>query len=289
MAKKHFSGWGARRIDSIKIEDVLALRNKVGEKHKYQANRIVEMAKTIFSWSAKSKDGKVNFWPVANPAREVELYEEDERDRFLQPHELVRFNDELKKETHRDLRDFLALALATGARKSNVLAMRWCDISFERSNWNIPDTDTKSGKAYDVPLTPAALHVLRRRRREIPEDAKYIFPSVGKSGHLIEVKKQWDKFRKRAGIPDVRIHDLRRTKGSYMAISGESLQQIGAVLGHRSLASTGIYARLHQESLREAIASGDAAMARMTQQARKRMKLAGREQKLLTLKAVARE
>jgi Phage integrase family/Arm DNA-binding domain len=155
MTKKYFVAWTARRIDSITIEDVLAVRNTVGEKHKYQANRLVEMVKAVFSWSAGSKDGKVNFWPVENPARNVELYEEEKRERFLQPHELVAFNDELKKETHRDLRDFLTLALATGARKSNVLAMRWSDIDFERANWNI--SVTKSGKPYDVNLTSAAL------------------------------------------------------------------------------------------------------------------------------------
>jgi integrase len=289
MVKKYFPAWTARRIDSIGIDDVLTVRNKVGEQHKYQANRLVEMVKAVFSWSAKSRDGKVNFWPVENPARNVELYDEEKRERFLQPHELVAFNDELKKEAHRDLRDFLTLALATGARKSNVLAMRWTDIVFERANWNIPGIVSKNGKAYDVSLMPAALQVLRRRREETPDDAEFVFPSHGKSGHLTNLKKQWDRFRKRAGFPDVRIHDIRRTKGSYMAISGVSLQHIGAVLGHRSLESTEIYARLHQESLRKATASGSAAMQRMTQQARKRMKRAARKPKLLPLKASAHD
>jgi integrase len=282
LAKKYFGAWMSQRIDEITVEDVLAIRNKVREKHKYQANRIVETVRAIFSWSAKSIDNKVNFWPVENPARNVELSDEDERDRFLQPDELVKFDNELKKEPHRDLRDFLTLALATGARKSNVLAMRWSDISVERANWHIPIT--KSGEAYDVHLTPASLQVLGRRRRETP-DAEYIFPSRGKSGHVIELKKQWDRFRKRAGIPDIRIHDLRRTKGSYLAISGASLQKIGQVLGHRSLGSTEIYAQLLQESLHEAVASGDATMERMKLAARKRMRLAARQQKLLPLKA----
>jgi integrase len=280
MAKRYFTAWGPRRIDSITVRDLLTVRNGVAEKHKYQANRIVETVKAIFGWSAKKdKDGNVNFWPVENPARDVGLYDEDQHDRFLQPHELVKFNEEVKKESHRDLRDFLVLSLATGARKSNLLAMRWADLSFERANWNIPLN--KSGKPYDAHLTRAALQVLRRRRAETPEDAVFVFPSRGKSGHLTNLKKVWDRFRKRAGIPDVRIHELRRTKGSYMAISGESLQKIGAVLGHRSLESTEIYARLLQDSVREAIANGDAAMNRMTRSAKARMKLAARQQKLL--------
>ncbi len=276
MAKKYFGAWTSRRIDSIRIEDVLALRNEIGPTHKYQANRNVEMIKALFSWSAGRKDGKVNFWPVANPARDIELYDEEKRTRFLQPHELVKFNAELRKEPHGDLRDFLTLALATGARKSNVLAMRWADISFERANWRIPFS--KSGEGYDVALTPAAIKVIRRRRGETSDDAEFVFPSHGKSRHLVNLKKQWNRFRERAGIPDVRIHDIRRTKGSYMAIGGVSLQQIGAVLGHRSLGSTEIYAQLHQESLRQAIEDGDAVMKRMTKQAKKRLKLAGRNQ-----------
>jgi integrase len=273
MAKKYFDAWTSRRIDSIRIEDVLALRNKIGLAHRYQANRLVQTVKALFSWSAGRKDGKVNFWPVANPARDIELYPEEKRRRFLQPEELVKFNHELKKEVHRDLHDFLILALATGARKSNVFAMRWTDISFERANWRVPFS--KSGEGYDVALTPAAIKVIRRRRGESPDDAEFVFPSHGKSGHLVDLKKQWYAFRERAGIPDVRIHDIRRSRGSYLAIAGVSLQQIGAVLGHRSLGSTEIYARLHQESLRQAIESGDAVMQRMTKQAKKRLKLAG--------------
>jgi integrase len=276
MAKKYFGAWTSRRIDSIRIEDVLALRNEIGPTHKYQANRNVEMIKALFSWSAGRKDGKVNFWPVANPARDIELYDEEKRTRFLQPHELVKFNAELRKEPHRDLRDFLVLALATGARKSNVFAMRWSDISFERANWHIPIS--KSGEGYDVALTPAAIKVIRRRRGETPDDAEFVFPSYGTSGHLVDLKKQWNKFRERAGITDVRIHDVRRTRGSYLAIAGVSLQQIGAVLGHRSLGSTEIYAQLHQESLRQAIEDGDAVMKRMTKQAKKRLKLGGHKQ-----------
>lgn len=276
MAKKYFHAWMGRRIDSIRIEDVLSRRNELGQKRRYQANRIVQMVKALFSWSAGRKDGKVNFWPVANPARDIELYAEEKRRRFLQPDELANFNHELRREAHRDLHDFLVLTLATGARKSNVFAMRWTDISFERANWHIPVS--KSGEGYDVALTPAAIKVIRRRRAETPDDAEFVFPSYGTSGHLTDLKKQWDKFRRRAGIPDVRIHDLRRTKGSYMAIGGVSLQQIGAVLGHRSLGSTEIYARLHQESLRQAIQEGDAVMKRMTKQAKKRLQLAERKQ-----------
>ena len=71
---------------------------------------------------------------------------------------------------------------------------------------------------------------------------------------------QWLQFRRRCGFPDVRLHDLRRTKGAYAAISGVSLQKIGGMLGHKSLGSTQIYARLSEESVQDASRAADAAM-----------------------------
>ncbi|HKQ86886.1 MAG TPA: tyrosine-type recombinase/integrase, partial [Candidatus Acidoferrales bacterium] len=201
IAEKYFKAWYGRRIDSIRIGDVIALRDSIGPQHRYQANRVVERLRAIFNWSAGRKDGKVNFWRLENPATDVALYPEEKRKRFLQPDEMQKFNQELQREFEKtpregedrpdlDLHDFLTLALATGARRSNVLAMRWSDISFERANWHVPFS--KSGEGYDVALTAAAITVLRRRQGEVTDDAVYVFPGCGKSGHLLDMKKQWD-------------------------------------------------------------------------------------------------
>jgi integrase len=273
LVRKHFADWAGRRIDTLAIEDTLAVRNALGKKNKkYMANRAVQFARAIFNWASGRRDGKVNFWPVAvNPAADVELYAEAKRTRFLQPPELVAFTDRLAEEPAGDFRDFLTLALSSGARRSDVLGMRWRDVSFERANWRVPFS--KSGEAYDVALSPAAVRVLESRRRRAAADAEFVFPSFGRSGHLVDLKRRWERFRQRAGIRDVRVHDLRRTKGSYMAISGASLQQIGAALGHKSLESTEVYARLHDQAVREAAEGGDRKMDEMVAQARKRLKL----------------
>lgn len=283
----HLADWLDRPVDQIAVEDVLAVKKAVlatktknARGGRVAANRIVEFVRTLYNWSAGHKNGRVNFWPAENPAKDVELFPEKKRDRFLQPDELVRFNTALKDEPSVDLRDFLLLALATGARRSNIMSMRWADVSRERRNWRIPIS--KSGEAYDVSLTPAALEVLERRRSEIPDETPFVFPSHGRSGHLIDLKNRWDDFRKRAGIPDVRVHDLRRTCGSYMAIAGVSLQKIGRALGHRSLVSTEIYSRLHEEAVAQARADGEAKMAQMVAAAAKRLKGTARKQKMLT-------
>lgn len=195
----------------------------------------------------------------------------------MQPDELARFNDLLRKETHTDLRDFLTLCLNTGARRSDIFSMRWADIQWERELWQVPFP--KNGEAYDVSLLPAALIILKRRRGEIPESQQFVFPGVGRTGHLTDLKKQWHEFRKAAGIPDIRLHDLRRTTGSYLSIAGTNLPTIAAALGHRSLQSVEIYARLNNEAVRSARETGQKKMISMMHEAKRR--IATHKRKLL--------
>jgi integrase len=266
--KKRFSAWLDRPIDKITVEDVLAVKQACGKK-KYAIRAHVQFVSTIFNWAAGERDGRINFWQVENPAKDISVPKKEKRKRFLQPEEMVKFNAELGKEEHKVLRDVLTLLLATGARKGNVFEMRWTDISFELKRWHVPMS--KSGEGYEVQLMPAALKVLERRRREIAKEEPFVFPAHSKSGHVTDVKKQWTAFRKRCGFPDVRLHDLRRTRGSYLAISGVSLQQIGAVLGHKSLGSTEVYARLHADATAKALETGDAMMKKMMRDAEKRI------------------
>jgi integrase len=285
LIKNHFNSWLDLPIDKITTDHVLAAKNLA--KGRYAQNSVVEFARRLFTWSAGTNAGKVNYWRVGNPAKDIALNKPKARKEFLQPDELVRFNEQLKKEPHRDTRDVLALLLATGARKSNVYAMRWDNISEELKNWHVPMS--KSGTSYEVPLTQAALDVLDSRagHHGWPEKG-FVFPASSRSGHVGDIKKRWKRFREAAGLPpEIRLHSLRRTKGSYAALSGESLQKIAAILGHESLGSTAIYARLNEESAREASLAGDSKMKQMMQQAKRRLKRAARKPKAQKLLAVA--
>jgi integrase len=264
---KYLRSWLDLPLNKVTVDRVLAAKHACG-KHHYAANEVVSLVRAMFNWSAGKRDGKLNFWKVENPATDVSTYKKEKRKRFLQPDELVKFRKELENEQHKVLRDVLVLLLATGARKGNVCEMRWGDISLQLKRWHIPMS--KSGEGYEVNLTPAAVEVLERRRREISETEPFVFPGRSRSGHIVDVKKRWTEFRKRCEFPDVRLHDIRRTMGSYLAISGVSLQQIGAVLGHKSLGSTEIYAQLHNEAVAKALETGDATMERMMKQAKKR-------------------
>lgn len=103
------------------------------------------------------------------------------------------------------------------------------------------------------------------RRDNNKESEEWVFPSHSEVGHIVEPKKAWWKFLDRAELKDLRLHDLRRTLGSYMAMNNQSLQIIGKVLGHKSPAATQIYSRLAFDPLRLAMENAQASIANTTE------------------------
>ncbi len=155
-------------------------------------------------------------------------------------------------EQNETLRDFFVVALLTGARRANVQGMRWGDIDLDAGAWLIPADDAKAGKAIMVPLVPQVVDILRRRAEQT-NTSPFVFASDSKSGHLVEPKFAWRRIIDRAGITDLRLHDLRHSIASYMAIGGESLTIVGKVLGHNSHATTARYAHLSVDPVRAAL------------------------------------
>src|SRR3981189_1329674 len=89
----------------------------------------------------------------------------------------------------------------------------------------------------------------------LPSSGKsdWVFPSTSASGHIVEPAKSWQRIRKRAGVPDVRIHDLRHTLASWLVGAGYSLPLIGRALNHSQIATTERYAHLALDPVREAL------------------------------------
>jgi integrase len=154
------------------------------------------------------------------------------------------------------MRDLFMLALLTGARKMNVAAMRWEDINLSRQEWRIPDT--KNDEPHTVPLVPEAITLIKRRKKKQSTD--FVFPSDSVSGHIVSPKKAWREIMLQAGVTDLRIHDLRRTLGSWQAVQGASLPIIGKSLGHKTATATQIYARLNLDPVRASMERATTAM-----------------------------
>jgi integrase len=247
--------WQNKKLSAIKPSHVTELKASLA-KHagKAAANHALKLLRTIFSQLIKAK-----LFSGENPAAEFGVLKIKSRDRFLQKEELPRLFQALAETPNTAIRDYILLSILTGARKSNVLSMCWTDIDFDRREWRIPDT--KNGDPLIVQLTDQAIEVLAARRSD---QSEWVFPGDGKSGHLESPKRGVKAILNQAGITNLRIHDLRRTLGSWQAITGASLAIIGKSLGHKSVAATQIYARLSADPVRESVERATAAMFNAT-------------------------
>ena len=250
----HLRHWKDREIGRLTPVELQAFHARMGtDSGKQVANRTRSILYTLFE--------KAIEWGYerSNPLAKVKPFKKPQRDRFLQPEELPRFfnvlqNKDTKSESFDEtFQDFILLLLFTGARKSNLLAMQWENVSFSRAEWTIPGDETKSGETITVPLCSYAIEILQKRKEKV--SGLWVFPNKKKTRSMYEPRRTWDHFRIAAEIQDFTIHDLRRTLGSWMAITGASLPVIARALGHKLERSsvTAIYARLNNDPVREAI------------------------------------
>lgn len=250
----YLSAWNKRKISDIHKSDIEILHAKIGKDHgNYAANRVLSLLGIMFakaiSWG----------WRGANPTIAVKKFKEKSRERFLHGDELPRFFEALATENNRTLADFFMLSLLIGARKANTLAMRWQDIDMVRAVWTIQET--KNGTSHTAPLSSEALAILEERLRQRNGANEWVFPSVtSKSGHLEEPKAAWKRILQRSNLQDLRLHDLRRTLGSWQAATGANSYVIGKSLGHKTQQATAIYARLNMDPVRESVNKATGAM-----------------------------
>lgn len=240
-----------RKISQISKADIQRLHHETGaNRGQYSANRLLALLQCVFN---KAMDW--GLWEGANPCNGTKKFKEKSRDRFLQPDELPRFFEALANEPNDIIRDYFLLSLLTGARRANVQAMRWDQLNFERGEWRIPVT--KNGDPQTVPLVEEAQRILLTRQGN---GSKWVFPGTGKTGHLISPKTGWQRICERAGLKDIRVHDLRRSLGSWQASTGANLSIIGKTLNHKNVSTTAIYARLNIDPVREAMEKATSAM-----------------------------
>lgn len=249
----YLSDWNNRKLSSIKHEEVDRLHKKIGRNiGQVTANIVLKLLHVMFNKAIN----EWRIWKGENPAHGIEKFPEQSRDRFLQSDELPRFFLAVAEEENQTIRDYVLMSLLTGARRSNVLAMRWQDISFDRHEWRIEET--KNGTPQTVALSPEAVEILLNRKSS--DNGVFVFPGTGKAGHLMEPKKGWKRILERAGIDNLRIHDLRRTLGSWQAKTGASLAIIGKSLNHKNQNTTAIYARLDLDPVRDSVNKATSAM-----------------------------
>ena len=250
LLRLYLDGIEGKRLSAIERSEIKAIHAKTTKKSAAQADRVVAVVSAVFTFMLAHER-----FSGQNPATRIQKNPAPSRDRFLQADELTPFFKALSESTNEIMRDFFLLALLTGARRANVSAMRWADIDMAGGVWRI--AKTKNGTPQTVTLSPEAVAVLESRKAD---GGEFVFPGDGKTQHIVEPKKAWATLLKAAGIENLRIHDLRRTLGSWQARTGASLPIIGKSLNHKTHQATAIYARLDLDPVRQSVNTATAAM-----------------------------
>ena len=250
--------------------------------HPTNGNRVIALLSHIFSMAASSSFRALpKGWP--NPCAEIQEYPEKARERFLSAAELARLGQafdraergwepqevEALPTDERPARvnpeDWRAIAairllLFTGARRSEILGLRWDWVDMERGAARLPDS--KSG-AKTIPLPPPALDILAGLPRF--KGNAHVLPGDKKGAAFVGISKPWQRIRKLAKLPDLRLHDLRHAYASLAVASNESLYLVGAVLGHRQSDTTQKYAHLSADPVKALADRNSARIAAMLQ------------------------
>ena len=247
LTKRVLPALGRRKLNEVSREDVAGLHEEL-RSTPYEANRLLALLSKMFNlaeeWGLRPEG--------SNPCRRVRKFREHKRQRFLGPEEIARLGAVLaEEEQHRThapcVFAAIKLLLFTGCRLSEILTLRWAEVDLEHSCFRLADSKTGQKVVY---LNSAALDVLSNLR---PQPGNpYVLPGAKVGSHLVNLEKPWLRLRDKAGLPDVRLHDLRHSFASAGAANGLSLPMLGALLGHTQPATTNGYAHLFADTLRQA-------------------------------------
>lgn len=279
---------GSTVARSLTAGDVVRMHRVVGQNHRSTANRLVILLAHFYEWAQRA--GHV---PKGhNPARGIQKFREEGRERYLSVEELARLGAAIRKaETEgvvwlptdfskpkakhapkraecrltkidRHAAAALRLLIFTGARLREILHLRWSEVDLDRGLLFLPDS--KSGKK-PIVLSAAAILILDGMKKAAVEEAKaiqasvdaplspYVFPSADDLKRpKADLKRPWALVLREAGLLGLRLHDLRHTFASVGAGASMGLPIIGKLLGHADTKTTARYAHLDASPLRRA-------------------------------------
>ena len=239
-------------LDQIKKDDIVALHHgrRANGAAPGSANRLLILIRYIFNLALKWETPGVS----KNPTAGIPLFEENnKRERYLSQDEAQRLYAALQTSESRMLQYIIPMLIMTGARKREVLDARWSDFDQSTRRWRIPIS--KSGKARHVPLSDGVLNLLGAVHAEQAswplalQNCPWVFPNPDTGKPFVSIFYAWNTARKRAGLPDVRIHDLRHSFASFLINAGRSIYEVQKILGHTQIKTTQRYSHLSQETL----------------------------------------
>lgn len=194
---------------------------------------------------------------AVNPVLEIRSQRNDNKiERFLTEEQVTHLMQCVRQSENEMLFYIVMFLLYTGARKREVLDARWEDVDWAQKSWRIPKT--KSGKVRHIPLSSGALQLLRALQAwcaSQPDLAgrDHVFANPQTGLPFVSFYYSWDTARKQAGLPELRVHDLRHSFASFLVNAGRSLYEVQELLGHADIRTTSRYAHLSRERLFSAV------------------------------------
>jgi integrase len=246
---------GAQYVDQIRAEPIAALVEKMREK-KYSTgttNRAVIVLRHIFNLARKWRVPGV----TENPTAGINLAPDVNRERFLSLEEAQRLIISIEQDENTVAANAIMLLLLTGARRNEITYAKWEHVDLEKRTLLVPLS--KSGKPRSVSLNGAAIELLRAIRAS--NGNSYVFPSPTTGRPSPSLYFPWQRIRVRAGLPDLRLHDLRHSFASFLVNRGVSLYVVQGLLGHGNTRYTQRYAHLTADTLRDAAETAGSAIA----------------------------
>ena len=227
---------GAESVDQVKNEAISELLEAMRQKGYASGttNRVLILLRYIYNLGRK--------WRVAgmaeNPTLGLSTAPDVQRDRFLSPEETQRLIRAIETDENQTAAQAIMLLLLTGGRRNEITQARWDYVNWERRTLLVPLS--KSGKPRAIALNGQALALLRAIPR--PDGNPFVFPSPVNGKPSASLFFPWDRIRKRAGLADVRLHDLRHSYASFLVNQGISLYVVQGLLGHAHSRTTQRYA-----------------------------------------------
>ncbi|VVO30189.1 site-specific integrase [Pseudomonas fluorescens] len=244
--------FGKLYLDEITKDDVTALhlKRRATGGAPASANRLLILMRYIFNLAVRWETPGV----LKNPTIGIPLFEENnKRERYLSPEEASRLYGAIQASDSKMLKFIIPMLIFTGARKREVLDARWSDFDTVKRVWRI--AISKSGKVRHVPLSSSVLELLAEVKKgqegsdKQPADNEWVFANPDSGKPYVQIYYAWDTARKRAGLLDFRIHDLRHTFASFLINAGRSLYEVQKILGHTQIKTTQRYSHLSQDTL----------------------------------------
>jgi integrase len=184
-----------------------------------------------------------------NPVARVPMLNADNRiERYLDEAQLRRLVTVLRTDANRPVCNIALFLLSTGARLNEALSATWDQIDRDNRVWRIPALNSKSKKTRAVPLNDSALEVLS----QLDTKEGYVFVNKETGKPYTTIAKVWERLRKAADVPKLRLHDLRHSFASMLINGGRTIYEVQRILGHSDTKVTERYAHLDQRTLQEA-------------------------------------